>query len=237
MPYQNLSTEFYNLTKPIVGPKELSFYESLVMDYNPPILEAMCGSGRVLIPLLNKGFQVDGLDNSSYMLDACRKNCQDLNINLYNQSIEAPLPKKYNLIFIAIGSFQLIQDNIIGVLKNLKNHLNPEGMLVLETFSPPDALVCDPVSSEYIIKSPEGFQIVYKSQTTFDFSKQQEINQAKYEKIENGNIIATEEETNIVRWYYPDQMQSLLKEAGFSDIQIYHQSFEINKKALIYKAI
>lgn len=112
--YLNLCTEFYDLTKPEAGPKEVAFYEECLKAAKGPILEAICGSGRLLIPLLKKGFILEGVDNSQHMLQSCQKRCsaQGLSVQLHNQSLQTlNLPRKYDLIFIAIGSFQLIHDD------------------------------------------------------------------------------------------------------------------------------
>ncbi len=41
------------------------------------ILEPATGTGRVLIPLLEAGFAVEGLDSSPEMLAVCRQHCRD----------------------------------------------------------------------------------------------------------------------------------------------------------------
>lgn len=112
--YLNLCTEFYDLTKPEAGPKEIAFYGECLKAAKGPILEAMCESGRLLIPLLKNGLLLEGVDNSQHMLQSCQKRCsaQGLSVQLHNQSLQTlNLPKKYDVIFVAIGSFQLIHDD------------------------------------------------------------------------------------------------------------------------------
>ncbi len=120
--YLGLCTEFYDLTKPEAGLREIAFYEALIRASKEPVLEAMCGSGRLLIPLLKRGLVVDGVDNSSHMLKSCQKRCGEhsLQVQLYNQSLQTlSLPQKYDLIFIAIGSFQLIRVGQAGIISLL----------------------------------------------------------------------------------------------------------------------
>ena len=138
----------------------------------------MCGSGRLLIPLLRGGLVVEGVDNSSHMLQSCQKRCSDqgLAVQLYHQSLQQlDLPRKYDLIFIAIGSFQLIQDRkeALNIFKNLHSALLPAGRVVLETFIPWDAIkdningsVLMDESKERLFErtanSKDGSQIVHK---------------------------------------------------------------------------
>lgn len=250
--YLNLCTEFYDLTKPEAGPKEVAFYKKLLGTAKGPILEAMCGSGRLLIPLLKGGLVVEGVDNSSHMLQSCQKRCSDqgLEVQLYHQSLQKlDLPQKYDLIFIAIGSFQLIQDRkeALNILKNLHSVLSPKGRVVLETFIPWDAIkdningsVLMDESKERLFErtanSVDGFQIVHKSTVTVNFKEQIEKTQSRYEKWIHEIFSQAEEEEYVVRWYHRFEMELLLEKAGFSAVRIIDESFEQNEQAVVYVA-
>ena len=250
--YQNLCTEFYDLTKPEAGPKEIAFYHDLLKTTEGPVLEAMCGSGRLLIPLLRTGLVIDGVDNSAHMLESCRLRCKDqhLPVQLFNQPLQSlSLPQKYNLIFIAIGSFQLIKDRAeaILILKKLRENLLPNGKLIIETFIPWDGIKeginesilsdqSDPIISERKIHSPEGFEIINRSTVILYFKEQLEISQTRYEKWDHGELLLAEEGEYSVRWYFRYEMELFLENAGFSSIQIRDESFEQNPQAVIYIA-
>lgn len=45
------------------------------LDQPTPLLEPMCGTGLNLVPFLEAGAEIDGLDSSPYMLDLCRQKC------------------------------------------------------------------------------------------------------------------------------------------------------------------
>ncbi|MFO7787927.1 MAG: class I SAM-dependent methyltransferase [Halospina sp.] len=72
--YGKLSTAFYDLDKPYPPPDALAFYTHYARAAGSPILEPMCGSGRFLIPLMQEGFKITGVDASYDMLSgsACR---------------------------------------------------------------------------------------------------------------------------------------------------------------------
>lgn len=249
--YLNLCTEFYDITKPEAGPKEIAFYEKLLKTANGPILEAMCGSGRLLIPLLKRGLVLDGVDNSNHMLQSCQRRCQEqgLDVQLYNQPLQTlSLPQKYSLIFIAIGSFQLIQDQeeALQILKRLRSALLPDGKLVLETYVPWDAIKDNIQGSTLVgqskettserIASSEDFEIINKSVLTIDFKEQLEKSKTRYEKWVNGKFSHAEEEEYSVRWYHRYEMKFFLEKAGFPFVKIIDESFEQNEQAVLYVA-
>src|SRR5690606_10715357 len=197
-----------------------------------PILEAMCGSGRLLIPLLKKGFLIEGVDNSQHMLQSCQKRCsaQGLSVQLHNQSLQTlNLPKKYDVIFIAIGSFQLIHDEetALHVLENLRAALLPGGRLIIETFVPWDSIKdnihgstlanqSSEVSFEKTVDAADGSQIIHKSAVNLYINEQLEKTKSSYEKWIGKRLISSEEEEYIVRWHHRFEMDLLLEKAGFA---------------------
>jgi hypothetical protein len=58
--YQKLCTEFYDIDKPSAPSDALNFFLHYAEKANGPILEPMSGSGRFLIPLLERQFDIDG---------------------------------------------------------------------------------------------------------------------------------------------------------------------------------
>src|SRR5439155_9828536 len=73
--YKALLTEAYDLDEPGPPPQELAYYLGHIQTCGEPVLEAMCGSGRYLVPLLEAGVDVDGVDASPDMLAACATKC------------------------------------------------------------------------------------------------------------------------------------------------------------------
>ena len=249
--YHKLCREFYDISKPFACPKEVAFYAGILKGVQGPILEAMCGSGRLLLPLLRLGFKIDGLDNSAEMLESCEKRCvsENLKVPLFNQQIESPSLKKYALIFIAVGSFQLITDRAEGlkVLRILHSHLLPGGSLVLDTFIPWDSIKESiegdslskekkTVSSNRVVACPDGTEIFLKSMTTIDPWGQLEISTNQYEKRLDDKVIAQEEEDLTVCWYYPHEMELFLEKAGFSQVLMTEHAFEHNPNSIVYQA-
>jgi len=250
--YNTLCTEFYDLTLHEAGEKEISFYERAIRQVNGPVLEAMCGAGRVLIPLLKKRLSVEGVDYSSPMLERCRARCKkdDLDVLLHHQPLQnLALSKKYALIFIAIGSFQLFsdRDEALHVLQKLREHLLPDGILMIDSIIPWEViqvgikegkLISTPVISQRETKTltPEGYEITQNIHNTADLLNQTQRAINTYEKRKEGKLIASEKEIFSFRWYYYYEFELFLQKAGFSQIETINVSFEDNPRAIIYKA-
>lgn len=251
--YGQLCAEFYDISKPSACEKEVAFYEKFIQKSSGPILEAMVGSGRLLIPLLKKGYQIDGVDKSKAMLERATKRCEKekLFVNLYHQPLEAlALPKKYALIFVAVGSFQLIHDRneALAVLKKLRDHLLPGGILLLDTFVPWD-FIKESIESDHLLATPkksqsvrrvflsDGSEIVLSICHTLYPNEQLELSDCIYEKKLDGKLLKKEEEPLFVRWYYRLEMELLLEKAGFKVEKIFDESFAHNPSAVIFQCV
>jgi hypothetical protein len=95
-----------------------------------------CGTGRLLIPYLRAGLDVDGCDVSADMVDLCREKAEreGLSPDLYVQPMyELNLPRRYRTIFVC-GSFGLgsSRERDLATLARFREHLLPEGTLLLD---------------------------------------------------------------------------------------------------------
>lgn len=74
--YGSLCTEVYEITKPVGGEySDIPYFIKHLSQIKGRILEAMVGTGRLLIPLLEAGLNVEGIDASPDMLAMCKRNC------------------------------------------------------------------------------------------------------------------------------------------------------------------
>src|ERR687884_46354 len=53
------------------GP-DIAFFQGVIERYGQPALDLACGTGRLLLPYLRAGLDVDGCDVSADMLALCR---------------------------------------------------------------------------------------------------------------------------------------------------------------------
>lgn len=75
--YNKISSEVYDIDKYIgLSFGDVEFYSDRLAACKGSILEPGVGTGRILIPLLEKGLYVDGFDVSEEMLKICRTNCE-----------------------------------------------------------------------------------------------------------------------------------------------------------------
>src|ERR1700758_5025528 len=56
------------------------FYRNVIARYGQPVLDAGCGTGRLLLDYLAQGIDIDGVDISPEMLAICAEKAQQLGL-------------------------------------------------------------------------------------------------------------------------------------------------------------
>ena len=229
--YGTISSEAYGIWFPEKKYEDTDFYAQLIREGKGSALEVGCGNGRLLVPYVKEGLNVDGVDLSSYMLEECKKKARKhgVNVNLYKQAMQnLDLPRKYSTIYIPYGSFTLIDNmnEVCQALRGFYNHLTPSGKLVIPLFLPEKTDIHQDAAVEGEnrlrregIRPSDGAIIRCYEKVHFDQKNQIERAQYHYDVIKDGQVIATEEEDLCFRWHTQEQFYELLKEAGFTDIK------------------
>ncbi len=119
---------------------EIENLQRRIEHYGQPVLDAGCGTGRLLIPLLKAGLDIDGCDVSGDMVSLCRLACENegLSPNLYEQALhELDLPRTYLTIFVS-GAFGIgvSREQDFLALQRFYQHLDPGGVLLLDREMP-----------------------------------------------------------------------------------------------------
>lgn len=216
-PYRALCTEFYDLDKPFAPEDALQCYLRYAEEANGPILEPMCGTGRFLIPLLKRGYNVTGFDYSPHMLKVCQKKCEEqkLPANLQEASFETfSLTGLYNLIFIPSGSFGhlITSEQVNQALKFVAERLKPGGKFVVEIETLKSVREPQDVWRGRWVAKPNGSKIVINILSRFDPITRVETGLFRYELWEENAISRTEVEDYHVRHYEPAEIGKLLEE-------------------------
>lgn len=237
--YGPLSTLFYNAIKPCPTEREVQFYSKFIeQNTNGRVLEAMSGSGRLQISLLQRGYIVDGVDNSSAMLQSCRERCTALGLtpDLHEQSLlELSLPHQYKTIIIAVASFQLINDKTeaLAALKRLRAHLAPDGVVLIDMFTPDQS---ETEATERSVRLDKHRTIRVRSRKIFEPEAQQAYGYCNYELLENGIPMHHEHELIQVTWYSDDELQKLFADAGLAIVTIHETTLRASGPSRIVQA-
>lgn len=221
--YRSLCTEFFDLDKPTAPHAEYNFYLDYIQEASGPVLEAMCGTGRYLIPLYEAKIEVHGFDASEFMLSALHAKCATKNLKprIWQQFLQdLDIPDRYNFIFITDSSFSLIlePDTIITCLQKLYDHLNPGGILVFDVETVNAIPVTTGIWLGKVHTRPDGTYIILNT-LPLPIKNQTGTVVCRYELVDGANIIKAEMEYFQLRLYQMGELDKVLKAVGFSQVR------------------
>jgi len=134
------------------GQRIAGIYDELYAGFDPAMIELLSdfasqgsalelgiGTGRVAIPLQEKGVLIHGVDASEAMISVLRTKTNGDKIEVLMSSFaDFEIDKHFNLIYIVANTFfaLLTQKEQIQCFRSVKQHLSSDGVFVLEVFVP-----------------------------------------------------------------------------------------------------
>lgn len=225
--YGPLCTEVYDITKPIGGHyPDVPYYIRHLSKLGGRILEAAVGTGRLFIPLLEAGLNVEGIDPSQEMLACCQRHCaqRDLKPVLHHGAMEnLDLSGKFNAIVVSYGSFMLLEKRsaAIATLQAFARHLEPQGQIFIDLELPvEDFKTQGQVRHRDPVECTDGSIILVQSTSRIDWLEQLNISLLRYEKWFDGKLVATELQRLPLHWFGRDEFIMCLQENGYQDIAV-----------------
>ncbi len=221
--YGTLATEVYELDKPIGHSfGDVEYYARELAGMRGKILEPAVGTGRILIPLLEAGLDVDGLDSSREMLAVCRQHCRDRGLDPVLREADMTAftqPGAFEAVIIPTGSITLLdgRNATLGALACFRESLQPSGRLIVDVPAP--QLVTEPEPMRYWRREPYLWTL-QTMHIDYDPVANQTTRFLRYEKWHDGSLLATElQPFRLQHWSLPE-FGALLAEAGYSDIRV-----------------
>jgi SAM-dependent methyltransferase len=174
-----------------------------------PVLELAIGTGRLALPLAERGLEAHGIDASEAMVAKLRgKPGGDQIPVTMGDFAEVAVDSRFSLIFVAFTTFfaLLTQDDQLRCFANAAGHLADGGVFVLEVFFPDLA----------------RFDRGQRTQTTLvdagsvmlDASRHDPLEQ----RVDSNHIVITESGTKLypvsIRYPFPPELDLMARLAG-----------------------
>lgn len=241
--YLSLCAEYYDLQPHRDEIEAMPFYMEYAQAAQGTVLEPMCGTGRFLLPMLAAGVAIEGFDASTAMLELLRKKNPEAQV--FECFAENFVPQKqYSLVFIPYGSWGLIVDRAAqeSALRALYNSLKAGGTFLFEVETGASAPTSLHTWHRSVRKRLDGTHIALNTFPTYDASTRIFTALCRYESLEQGIVVASEEEVFKMYLYAFDEMDQRLADIGFKTIKKY-QDFkrtpadDIDAPLIIYECI
>ena len=223
------------------GGDEIAYFGRFV-EAGQPALDAGCGTGRLLLPWLRAGYDVDGCDVSADMIERCRRQAREegLEPTLLVQPLHELSPPRRYRTAVACGVFGLgstrAQDE--QALLRLRNVLEPGGRLLLDVEVPyashmrwrfwpkrerEQAELPEPWPDTVERRlAPDGSELALRSRAvSVDPLDQSVVLELKADKWVDGEHVAEETHRLSMRGYFRNELIMMFERAGFHDVEVH----------------
>jgi SAM-dependent methyltransferase len=191
-----------------------------------PVLEVACGTGRVLLHLLEHGVDADGVDLSGPMLERLKVKAaaRGLAPRLVRADMrDFTLPRRYRRVLLAFNGFahcETTQDQL-RCLRCCREHLEPGGALVLHISYPSLAYWNEP-EGERVLEMEVTHPVTGHPVRMYDTRTRHRVGQWQHsltdvEELDAAGAVARVHRFETTqRWVYRYELELLLASAGFS---------------------
>jgi SAM-dependent methyltransferase len=140
-PYDTIAELYDPWSRSVI--EDVGFYVAEAVRAGGPVVELGVGTGRIAIPIAQKGIRVIGVDSSREMLGACRRRADEegagdlLDLRLGDLR-RPPLDEQVPLVVCPFRSYLHLADDgeRVEALTAARAALRPGGRLVFDVFAP-----------------------------------------------------------------------------------------------------
>jgi SAM-dependent methyltransferase len=220
--------------------EELAYYRRAIERFGEPGLDLACGAGRLLLPLLEAGLDIDGADVSADMLAQARRLADDrgLSPSLFHQAMhELELPRRYRTIYIC-DSFGIGggRRDALGALARVFHQLEPGGAIVFS-----HGLPYGDEESEWLRWLPgrhgdhpepwpssgdrrrmadgDELELIFR-EAAWDPLQQLSIREMRARRWHDGMVVQQDEHSLILGAFFAQEVLLMLEVAGFVDLEV-----------------
>jgi len=210
---------------------DLPLYQQLARRADGPLLELMCGTGRLLLPLAEAGYTLTGVDISPAMLAIARSRLSAAELGdrvtlLEGDVRDVSLPTgSFALAFIAVNSFMHLESlrDQLACLSNIRRSLARRGLLIIDLFNPnPHELLREDnlliFDRDYIL---DGCHVQKFVAFESDLASQLSHVTYIYDETNREGLLTRRTMQFNLRWLYRFELEHLLARAGFTLRNLY----------------
>ena len=214
---------------------DVPYWTRVAREARGPVLELTCGTGRVLLRLLEAGVDADGSDLNTPMLDRLRDKARARGFapTLVQADMTVfAMPRRYARVLCPFNGFAHADsaEAQIATLVRCREHLLPGGALVLHV-SYPGVAYWSETDGEPVLEHEVTLPDTGHTLQLWDLRFRDRIAQRQRSEMEirerdaSGRTVASHRVHAFQRWVYRAELELLFRLAGFSRFAV-HGGFE-----------
>jgi SAM-dependent methyltransferase len=210
---------------------DVPFWLEVAKQAGGPVLEAGCGTGRILLRLIEAGVDADGFDASAPMIERLHAKARAgaWPVSAVTADMrEFSFPRRYARVICAFNGFAHCEttEDQVRALGCFHRHLEPGGAVVIHMSYPGPKYWAEPDGVpvfETETKMPATGNTLQLWDTRFkDPVAQSQRSEGEIREIgRDGRVVATHLFLTSQRWVYRFEFELLFRAAGFSRWKVF----------------
>jgi SAM-dependent methyltransferase len=219
-------------------PDELAYYRAAIERHGEPALDLGCGTGRLLVPLLASGLDVDGVDVSADMLAQARKAGAAVGLGLdgrlRREAFHELSPGRRYRTILCCDSFAIggSRADDATALARIHDALQPGGVFVFSIDLPYAPEIIRPAEPPRVLPRPwpeggsrralaDGDELELVSRVAaYDAAERRETMDIRARLWRGEELLAEEHGSLQFIHYDPDELRAMLQAAGFDGLVV-----------------
>jgi SAM-dependent methyltransferase len=219
-PYLSLEAELHDVFWAAEDhASEVGLLAGFLTGHPGPALEMGCGSGRLMLPLLERGFDVEGLELSPDMLALARAEASRRGVDAVFHEGDMTCwtgPRRHASLLVPAFTLQLADDPA-AALVHWHSLLEPGGALYLTTFTPFAELEGHQPENEWYADHeatlPDGH--IARLETRHSININARLLRREHRYSTDTDPPRSHHSAQTIRWFDPGELEWLLDHAGF----------------------
>jgi SAM-dependent methyltransferase len=190
------------------------------------VLDLGCGTGNHALPLAERGYAIVGVDRSAGMLEAARKKAASRQIGgkakFYQEDIRSfQVEQSFDasLMMFAVLGYQLKNADVVAALRTARKHVRLGGLFIFDVWYGPAVLRHGPSERVKVIPTDRG-QILRVASGELDVGRHLCKVSYRLWRIEGERLIGQAEETHLMRYFFPLELNLFLECSGFNPLRL-----------------
>jgi hypothetical protein len=174
-----------------------------------PVLELAIGTGRIALPLADRGVEVHGLDASEAMVAKLRAKPGGGRIPVtIGDMADVPVEGRFTLVYLIFNTFFGLptQDDQLRCFRKVAEHLSDDGVFVLEAFFPD------------LARFDRGQRVSTSKVETDEVWINVDRHHAVDQRVDSMHVVLSEQGTKLypvqIRYAFPGELDLMARLAG-----------------------
>jgi SAM-dependent methyltransferase len=184
------------------------------------VLDLGCGTGGHALVLAQRGYTVTGVDQSAAMVRIAAAKAADAGLTTTwivgdLRAVDAGGGFDAALVMYSTLGYMLENDDVLSALRNVRRHLRPGGLLMLDVWYGPAVLTIKPSDRVSVVETTQG-RMIRTATAELDARHHRCTVHYHLWHLAGDRVAAEDAEQHVVRYFFPLELELMLTQSGFA---------------------